>query len=134
MGRADELGQLQATYRRTVADGRPHLVTVVGEAGVGKSRLLDELTDRLASGEPPPVVRQGRCLAYGSGTVYWALGEILRDECGIDDTDSAAVAWEKLERRVEALTGEEAGDTASIVGRLLGMEPPPGRSDPVRGT
>jgi adenylate cyclase len=132
VGRAHELGLLESAYLRAASEGRPHLVTVVGAAGVGKSRLLCELIDRLSAGEAPPVVRQGRCLAYGSGTVYSALGDIMRAECEIEDTDSAAAAWEKLERRVEALAGEGAADTAAIVGRVLGMEPPAGRPDPVQ--
>ena len=43
-----------------------------------------------------PTVRTGRCLPYGSGIVFWALGEVLREECGIVDIDSAEEAWGKL--------------------------------------
>ena len=69
-------------------------------------------------------------MAYGSGTVYWALGEILRAECGIDDADSAELAWGKLETRVGELAEEAA---TLLVGRLLGMEPPGGPPMPTEG-
>ncbi len=127
VGRSDELALVEALHRRVVAEGRPHLVTVIGEAGVGKSRLLRELSMRMETTDDPPVVRQGRCLAYGSGTVYWALGEVLREECGIDDGDSAEAAWAKLDARVGELAGAEA---VALVGRLLGMEAPAGIADP----
>ena len=63
----------------------PHLVTLVGEAGVGKSRVLRELETQLCSRSVTPTFRTGRCLPYGSGIVFWALGEVLREECGIVD-------------------------------------------------
>jgi class 3 adenylate cyclase/tetratricopeptide (TPR) repeat protein len=121
IGRDEELALLESLQRRSVSEDRPHLVTVVGEAGVGKSRLLEELESRLCRGDPAPVVRQGRCLAYGSGTVYWAMGEILRGALGIADTDSADAAWAKLDERVTALA---APDAVPLIARLLSMEVP----------
>ena len=137
VGRADELAQLESHYRRVVHERRPRLVTVMGEAGVGKSRLLAELAARLQDGDDPPLVREGRCLAYGSGTVFWAFGEIVREECGIDDADGADAAWAKLEARVRAAAAgaddEAVTRTAALVGRILGMEPPAGVPDPAEG-
>ncbi len=115
VGRTDELGRLAAAYEGVTREGRPHLVTVVGEAGVGKSRLLQELSTRLRDADPPATVRAGRCLPYGAGIVYWALGEVVRGECGIIDEDGADVAWEKL--------AQATGRPAPIA-RLLGIEPP----------
>ena len=109
VGRADELALLESVYGRVEREGHPHLVTVVGAAGVGKSRLLRELDARLRARDPAPNLRQGRCLPYGSSIVYWPLGEILRAECGIVDGDPADVAWRKLSDRLEELlveTGE----------------------------
>jgi len=130
IGRGHELGLLESALRRTARERRPHLATVVGEAGVGKSRLLRELVERLEADEERPLVREGRCVAYGSGTVYWALGEVLREECGIDDDDSADLAWRKLETRVGELAAEAS---APLVGRVLGMEPLAGVPDPAEG-
>ncbi len=100
MGRTEELAALETLYERVLGDRTPHLVTLVGEAGVGKSRLLREVEQRLLAHPSSPSFRTGRCLRYGSGTVFWALGEVLRAECGIVDSDSAEEAWEKLSRYV----------------------------------
>ena len=67
VGRAYELAALESLYARVVAERRPHLVTVVGHAGIGKSRLVDEFG----------ADHRGRCLPYGEGITYWALREIL---------------------------------------------------------
>jgi class 3 adenylate cyclase len=79
VGRDSELELLRATYRRVAAQSEPHLVTIVGEPGVGKSRLVSELWDALATEEPGPVNRTGRCLAYGTGITYRPLGEMVRE-------------------------------------------------------
>ena len=71
-------------------------MTVIGQAGVGKSRLRQELERLLGQRHPPPTFREGRCLPYGSGIVYWALGEVIRAEAGILDGDSTEEAWAKL--------------------------------------
>ncbi len=71
VGRETELDLLRATYRRVAAQAEPHLVTIIGEPGVGKSRLVRELWAALATEEPVPVARTGRCLAYGDGITYW---------------------------------------------------------------
>ena len=132
VGRADEIALLESVYGRVEREGRPHLVTIVGAAGVGKSRLLRELDARLRTGDPVPNLRQGRCLPYGSTIVFWALGEVVRAECGIVDSDPSEVAWRKLCDRLEELvieTGErvtkETGlRQAALLARLLGIEAP----------
>ncbi len=146
VGRDDELALLQSIYGRVVREGRPHLVTLVGQAGVGKSRLLREYELALGGTDPVPTFRQGRCLPYGSSIVYWALGEVVRAEFGIVDGDSSDAAWEKLRTGISLLLGEtetenvhpEARDRrAALIGRLLGIEVPldPGTAealDPAR--
>jgi class 3 adenylate cyclase/tetratricopeptide (TPR) repeat protein len=132
VGRTHELELLDSLYGRVVREQRAHLVTVIGQAGVGKSRLLREIDARLGQREPPPTMRVGHCLPYGSGVVYWALGEIVRAEASIVDTDSADDAWHKLCRYVEDLRDEPAAEPgmqsqrmAALIGRLLGIESPP---------
>src|SRR3954449_969338 len=132
VGREFELELLDDLLDRVEREERPHLVTVLGEAGVGKSRLLAELDWRLAQRDPPPAVRPGRCLPYGSGVVYWAVGEILRSELDIVDTDRSDVAWGKLTSGIsKLLAGKDAEleDTAerqaALIGRLLGIDAPP---------
>jgi class 3 adenylate cyclase/tetratricopeptide (TPR) repeat protein len=96
VGREAELELLRATYRRAVTQGEPHLVTIIGEPGVGKTRLVRELWDALEDEGPAPLRRTGRCLAYGEGITYWALGEIVKEQFGIVDTDPADSIRERL--------------------------------------
>src|SRR3954454_16240404 len=132
VGRVHEVELLESLYARVVRESRAHLVTVIGQAGVGKSRLLREIDGRLRTQEPVPVIRVGHCLPYGSGVVYWALGEIVRSEASIVENDSADTAWQKLCRYVEDLRDEpdeEPGVSsqrmAALIGRLVGIDSPP---------
>jgi class 3 adenylate cyclase/tetratricopeptide (TPR) repeat protein len=127
VGRDAELRTLEAIYERVLEDGTPQLVTLIGEAGVGKSRLLREFERRLAQHPSEPTLRTGRCLPYGSGVVFWALGEVLRAEASIVDSDSAEEAWRKLSGYVSELRGDEGEASerqAAMIGRLLGVEVP----------
>jgi adenylate cyclase len=122
VGRTHELDLLESLAQRVARERRAHLVTVVGEAGVGKSRLLDELRRRLGDAPDSPVVHVGRCPAYGSAVVYWALGEVLREEFEIADGDSAEAARQKLTDGVEQrLDPEEASRQGATIARLLGI-------------
>jgi class 3 adenylate cyclase len=87
VGREPELCRLQDAYRRVVAAETPSLVTIVGEAGVGKTRLVRELWRWLAAQEPQPLQRTGRCLPYGK-VAYWALGEVLKEQLDVAEGDS----------------------------------------------
>jgi class 3 adenylate cyclase/tetratricopeptide (TPR) repeat protein len=106
VGRQAELALLTGLFERTVADRTVRLVTVVGEPGVGKSRFVGELAALLD--ERPQLVtwRQGRCLPYGDGITFWALGEIVKAEAGILETDPPAQASEKLREAVAALLAD----------------------------
>jgi class 3 adenylate cyclase/predicted ATPase len=131
VGRAQELSTLEAIFERVELERAPHLVTLVGEAGVGKSRVLRELERQLCARVVAPTFRTGRCLPYGSGIVFWALGEVLRDEGGIVDSDSAEEAWVKLREYALELfggkgtaMGEEAERKTALIARLIGLEVP----------
>jgi class 3 adenylate cyclase/tetratricopeptide (TPR) repeat protein len=141
IGREEEAGLLASLVERVEGEGRPHLVTVVGQAGVGKSRLLRELMSDLGSADEPPTVRRGQCPPYGTGIAYWALAEVLNDEFEIRDTDTPEAAWEKLRTGVSQLMSElgdaSAGDrNAALLAIPLGLEPPeelrPSEEDPQR--
>ncbi|HJS49264.1 MAG TPA: adenylate/guanylate cyclase domain-containing protein [Gaiellaceae bacterium] len=99
VGRDSELELLRATYRRAAAQSEPHLVTIVGEPGVGKSRLVRELWDTLTKEKPEPVNRTGRCLAYGTGITYWPLGEMVREHFELREGVPAAEVVARLEGR-----------------------------------
>jgi class 3 adenylate cyclase/DNA-binding SARP family transcriptional activator len=99
VGRGRELEMLEATYRRVVDRGEPHLVTIIGEAGVGKTRLVGELWESLGAESPEPVRRTGRCLPYGRGITYWPLGEILKEELGLLESDPPETVRARLGAR-----------------------------------
>ena len=122
VGRDYEVGALESLFERVVREGRPHLVTLIGEAGVGKSRLLNEFEQRISGREA--ALRTGRCLPYGPGTVFWALGEVLREECGINEADTSEEAWGKLASYVEQALGESSESRAAIIGHSLGLDVP----------
>ena len=73
VGRERELALLQETWERVRAEQRCELVTVVGEAGVGKSRLVAEALEPIEA-----TVVRGRCLPYGEGITYWPVVEVLK--------------------------------------------------------
>jgi class 3 adenylate cyclase/tetratricopeptide (TPR) repeat protein len=104
VGRELEKQLLIGTFERAAQQQSCQLVTIVGEPGVGKSRLCMELFSYLE--ERPGLVRwrQGRCLSYGEGISFWALGEIVKAECGILESDTPEQAAAKLERTLPPQT------------------------------
>jgi class 3 adenylate cyclase/tetratricopeptide (TPR) repeat protein len=120
VGRVEESERLLDMYRETAEEGRPRLVTIVGDAGVGKTRLVRELWDRLADEHPEPIRRTGRCLPYGRGITYWPLGEMLREHLGILETDSPSDIRRRLgDRDILGLTLglDTAGDLHPLAAR-----------------
>jgi class 3 adenylate cyclase/tetratricopeptide (TPR) repeat protein len=106
VGRDEELGLLRQTFHRVQNEGRPALVTVLGPAGVGKSRLASELLAYLDSLPTLAYWRKGRCLAYGNVS-YSALAEAVKAQCEILEDDPPEAAAEKARRSVESMFGDE---------------------------
>jgi class 3 adenylate cyclase/tetratricopeptide (TPR) repeat protein len=102
IGRDLEKSLLVGTFERAVQQRSCQLVTLVGEAGVGKSRLCTELARSVDSRPGLFRWRQGRCLPYGEGIAFWALGEIIKAESGILESDSPGAADAKLEQALPA--------------------------------
>jgi len=100
VGRELEKPLLIGTFERAAQQRSVQLVTVVGEPGVGKTRLIAELASYTDAKPGITRWRQGRCLPYGEGITFWALGEIVKAEAGILESDSAEVAALKLEAAV----------------------------------
>ncbi len=116
IGRDEELAVLKQTLHRVESEGRPALVTIVGPAGVGKSRLTHELLDHV-EGRPDFVYwRTGRCLAYGNIS-YSALADAFKAQCEILEDDPAEVAAAKADRAVTELFGDD--DVAPQVRALV---------------
>jgi class 3 adenylate cyclase/tetratricopeptide (TPR) repeat protein len=107
VGRDRELDLLVDALARVRAESSPQLLTLVGEPGIGKSRLIYELFQRI--GVDPELIRwrQGRSLPYGEGVSFWALGEMVKAEAGILESDSPDVVQEKLRGAVAGLKEAE---------------------------
>jgi class 3 adenylate cyclase/tetratricopeptide (TPR) repeat protein len=97
VGREVELSDLTAAFDRAVGHPSAQLALVVGEPGAGKSRLVEELASRLEGLGVAVTWRQGRCLPYGEGITFWAMGEIVKGHAGILESDSSEVAQAKLD-------------------------------------
>jgi tetratricopeptide (TPR) repeat protein len=96
VGRKRELEWLEDLVARTRAEGHPRLATVVGEAGVGKTSLVRQFRERPPAGT---AFRLGRCLSYGRSVTYSALADVLRQELGLRQEDSAEDTLERLAGR-----------------------------------
>ena len=116
IGRDEELTVLKQTFQRVQTDGRPALVTVIGPAGVGKSRLIAELEGHVEEPKEIAYWRRGRCLAYAN-TSYSALADAVKAQCEIFDDDSAEVAAEGGGGRTGAVRRRQRGAAAPGAGR-----------------
>jgi class 3 adenylate cyclase/tetratricopeptide (TPR) repeat protein len=106
IGRDHDLNLLKDLFGRVTREQTVQLVTIVGEPGVGKSRLVWEF-QRFVD-DLPDIVRwrQGRCLPYGEGITFWALAEVVKSHAGILENDAPEEATAKLETAVGAVVEE----------------------------
>lgn len=122
VGRDSETSLLKETVRRTVDTGRPHLVTVVGSAGVGKGRLIWEL-EKYLDGLPDAFHwRKGRCLAY-AGPSFAPLVEVVRTDARLQDDDPPEVVRDRLDARLAELHIDEShrADVRDALAALLAI-------------
>jgi class 3 adenylate cyclase/tetratricopeptide (TPR) repeat protein len=121
IGRDAELELLARTWDRVVAECRPHLVTVLGPAGIGKSRLGREFLVHVQARGGRVLV--GRCFSYAESTGYGVFARQLKALAGIYETDPIPEAREKLARAVDTvLTGGEADEVATHLAVLSGLD------------
>ncbi|MGB9378357.1 MAG: adenylate/guanylate cyclase domain-containing protein [Mycobacteriales bacterium] len=126
VGRELDLLQLRTAFDRVARDNAVHMVTVAGEPGVGKSRLIAELATYVDELSELVYWRQGRCLPYGDGVTFWALGEIVKAHAGVLESDSPEQTADKLDvvlpdgtdrawmrARLLPLLGLDTGETVS---------------------
>jgi len=123
VGRDEESALLRAAFRRALNGPSVQLVTVVGEPGVGKSRLVQELAGHLDR-EPEMIRwRVGRARPYGEGVAFAPIADIVKAESGVLDSDTPSTVSDKLAKAVDVLVEEpaEAGWLRARLAPLLGL-------------
>ena len=117
VGREGELARLRAAFEEAASGTGARFVAIEGEAGIGKSRLLGELSRSVSAAQPRAAWHQGRCLPYGEGVTFWALGEILKSAAGILEGDDVTTTTSKVEAAIT--DGVEGVDRMWLRDRLL---------------
>jgi class 3 adenylate cyclase/tetratricopeptide (TPR) repeat protein len=128
VGRDRELRLVKDLFHATAAEGKTHLLSVVGIAGIGKSRLAWEF-EKYVDGVVDNVYwHRGRCLAYGEGVAYWALAEMIRSRARIVESDDESDALRKLRETVaeNVRDAEEREWIEPRLQQLLGLVERPG--------
>ena len=135
IGRDEELGTLERCCRRAFTEHAVQLVTVLGEPGVGKSRLVREFAG-FVDAQPELVAwRRGHCLSYGEAVGFWALGEIIKAQAGILESDDPSEVAAKLDAAVGAVASDASerewlkARLAPLVGLTAAGEAPAGRDE-----
>ena len=118
VGRESEMRLLDDVHRRVASTGRPHLVTIYGDAGMGKTRVAVEFLRRLDPNEP---VARAACLPYGTAITYWPLQELIRGEAAIAPTDGREEARAKIENRVSGMEGLDEAESRAIARELSAL-------------
>jgi len=111
VGRDAELGRLNELWERARTKRQPHAAVVLGAPGIGKSRLIHAVTERVAQ---TATVLMGRCLSYGEGITYWPIIEMIKDAAGImhdDDTDATS---RKLGTLLESLGTDDLDELRTM--------------------
>ena len=129
VGRDRETALLAGALERVRAEREPQLVTLVGVPGIGKSRLVQELWRVVDRDEELIAWRQGRSLPYGEGVAFWALGEMVKAQAGILESDSAEVAPRSslAPSRTWSPTSNERAGWSATCAHSSGWEPMDGR-------
>src|SRR6266566_4526406 len=136
IGRSLELTLMHTTYARVQAEQHPHLITLLGAPGIGKSRLAREFIIReqdaakkasSGSGLTAPKVLEGHCPPYGESITYWPLLEILRSLLNVQDGEDASTLSARFAEFVrdtltKAKLTEEPEQIASAIARSIGRE------------
>jgi class 3 adenylate cyclase/tetratricopeptide (TPR) repeat protein/energy-coupling factor transporter ATP-binding protein EcfA2 len=128
VGREAEMAMLLNTVRVSLAHDRAQLVLILGEAGVGKSRLATELASAVSE-EEQVVDLSGRCVPYGEANPWWPIAEVLRSACGVGRDEPLEAARAKTAAAVAAVCDEPGGagpggsdgamDRAAVIDGLL---------------
>jgi len=107
VGRDEELRQFKDLFHVTAREGRARLVSVIGPAGFGKTRLAWEFLKYIDGLANTIWWHEGRSPAYGEGISFWALGEMIRARCGLRETDDEATTRAKVSETVNKTITDE---------------------------
>ncbi len=129
VGREEEVAALLRSIERLQA-GQGGIVGILGEAGLGKSRLVTEVRRKVADRDL--FWLEGRGLSFGQTLAYWPFLEILRGWAGITEDDGDAESWGKLARRVEGLFSGEVAEVLPYLATLLGVTVRPEHEERVK--
>jgi class 3 adenylate cyclase/tetratricopeptide (TPR) repeat protein len=121
VGRRREVDLLADALARSREERSPQLVTLVGVPGIGKSRLVYELSRMVDAEEELTHWRQGRSLPYGEGVTYWALAEMTKSQAGILETDGPDEAERKLTEMVAGLVADGGEQMLESLRPLVGL-------------
>jgi predicted Zn-dependent peptidase/class 3 adenylate cyclase len=121
VGRERQLDALRAVVERARHERAPQLITLVGLPGIGKSRLVYELSQIVRAELALVSWRQGRCLAYGDGLTFWALGEIVKAHAGILESDAQEAAERKIDQALDVVPLEERDWIKGQLHLLVGL-------------
>jgi class 3 adenylate cyclase/tetratricopeptide (TPR) repeat protein len=116
VGRQVELDMLRTSFEETAVSRTPRMLVVLGDAGMGKSRLIREFVESVAG---RATVVRGRCLSYGEGITFWPLVEIIRGAADIHEDDPPPAARQKLRGLVAD------ADVAARIASIAGLNPTP---------
>jgi class 3 adenylate cyclase/tetratricopeptide (TPR) repeat protein len=125
IGRAAELERLLGLWASVAADGAPALAAVVGDPGIGKSRLITELGHRAEDAE----VLWGRCLSYGEGITYWPVVEMLEDAAGVQRSDEPEEVSRKLSALLDSLAAADDDERRTMAAALSNLLDAAGHED-----
>ncbi|MBP1703726.1 MAG: 4-phytase, partial [Chloroflexi bacterium] len=125
VGREVELESLHSALQGLTA-GLGQIVTITGEAGIGKSRLVEEACDRMQQGKPSACREvhwlEGRALSYGQKLSYWIIRQLLQQDLGLSDGDPELKMRLALRRRVQTLFAGSADQVLPYLANLLGVQ------------
>lgn len=122
VGREMELARLCALFDESISEGKARIITVVAEAGIGKSRLLQEFSGWLQSHPQPTFVLKARADAESERHPYWLVRESIASKMQISNSTPAPLARERLINGLTAAYGDSDPGMAEFIGQLIGLD------------
>lgn len=122
VGREHELNAIKASIERVMQNARGEIVGVIGEAGLGKTRLIAEAKAFAFASDAKVLWLEGQTLSFGQTISYYPFQQVLRGWANIREDDTEVAAWNKLEQRVHALFGEETIDYLPYLASILALQ------------